>query len=190
MENKLIFENKELETCNSRVLGISGENEQETLVFEILEGFIDGTCSLEIEFPDGTSEFVETTKNETNYSLIVKNSLLKQAGILKMQLKITQNGTQVWKSKIFEMQVLNAINATETIKDDYPDFVTTTTAKLLELEEKIANVEESEITISKEEPTTEDWKIWIDEDEEDIEYVTMEAFNETIGNIENLLAEV
>ena len=182
MENKLIFKNKELKICDSRVLGICGENEQEKLVFEMSEGFKDGICFLEIEFPDGTTEFVETTKNASNYSLIVKNNLLKQAGILKMQLKIIQNDIQVWKSQTFEMKVKNAINATETIKDDYPDFVETTALKLQELEEKINEIEipstgegSEEIIISEEEPTTEEWKIWIDEDEDVPQYITNEV---------------
>ena len=134
-KNKLIFKNKELKEYDSRVLGISGENEQEVLTFSFEDEFINGTCNLELEFPNSDKGFIELEKDIDNecYKLEVKNSLLKDEGIVRMQLKIVQD-TAIWKSKYFEMYVLEAINATETIEEDYPDFVTTTTAKLEELE--------------------------------------------------------
>lgn len=135
MENKLILKNKELKEYDSRILGISGENEQEVLIFTYEDEFIDGTCYLELEFPNGDKGFIELEKHVDNecYKLEVKNSLLKNEGLIKMQLKIVQD-TAVWKSKGFEMYVLEAINATESIEEDYPDFVSTTIAQLEELE--------------------------------------------------------
>lgn len=135
MRNKLIFKDKELKEYDSRILGICGENEQEILIFSFEDGFIDGICYLELEFPNGDKGFIGLEKYVENecYKLEVKNSLLKYDGIIKMQLKIVQ-GTAIWKSKDFKMYVLEAINATETIEEDYPDFVTTTTTKLEELE--------------------------------------------------------
>lgn len=229
MENKLIFKEKKLIKRDSSILGISGENEQEVLIFSFEDGFVDGTCNLELEFPNGNKGFIELEKDVDNecYKLEVKNSLLKDDGVIKMQLKIVQD-TAVWKSLEFEMYVLNAINATETIEEDYPDFVTTTTTKLEELEKNkqdkliegenitikngvISATGGIEVVIGTEEPTTDDWKIWIDEDEESPEYVEKdnvetEVIAESInpvssgavktyvdtqlGNIETLLSNV
>ncbi len=52
MENKLVFERKELKSYVSKILGISGENEQEMLVFSFEDEFVDGACFLELEFPN------------------------------------------------------------------------------------------------------------------------------------------
>lgn len=78
-----------------------------------------------------------TKENET-YTLEIKSSLLSQAGYIYMQLRITQdenvNGIPVFKSKKFYVEVLNAINATATIEDDYPsiiDIVNTKQDKLI-----------------------------------------------------------
>lgn len=52
VENRLILKEKELKDPISKVLGISGENEQEMLIFSFEDGFVDGTCNLDIEFPN------------------------------------------------------------------------------------------------------------------------------------------
>lgn len=143
MENRLIFEKKELSKYVSKVLGVSGENEQETLVFLFGDGFIDGTCYLELEFPGGRKYSIETKKDKENecYKLEVKNSLLKKDGLIRMQLKIV-NGTGVWKSIDFEMHVLEAINAVESIEDDYPSFVERIEIRAQEIETGFEQLDE------------------------------------------------
>lgn len=142
MENKLIFKDKELKKVDNHVLGISGENEQEMLVFCFEDGFVDGTCYLELEFPNSEKYSIETKKDEQSecYRLEVKNSLLKQEGIMKMQLKIIQE-TAVWKSITFKMHILEAINAVESIEDDYPTFVGRIEARMQEIEEGFKQID-------------------------------------------------
>ena len=74
-----------------------------------------------------------TKENET-YTLEIKSSLLNQAEYIYMQLRITQdenvNGIPVFKSKKFYVEVLNAINATATIEDDYPSIIDIVNNKL------------------------------------------------------------
>ena len=156
MENKLIFKDKELVRWDNTVLGISGENEQETLVFSFEDGFVDGTCDLDIEFPNGEKGCIEKLeKDEENecYKLVVKSGLLRYEGIVKMQLKIIQK-TEVWKCKDFEMHVLEAINAVETIEEQYPTWAKRMTIRVSELEEgmkqigeKVDNFEETDPTV-------------------------------------------
>ena len=119
------------------ILGINGENLQGKIIFNF-EKFIDGVAWLEIEKENGEKGYIQMTKENETYTLEIKSSLLSQAGYIYMQLRITQdenvNGIAVFKSKKFYVEVLNAINATATIEDDYPsiiDIVNTKQDKLI-----------------------------------------------------------
>lgn len=120
------------------VLGISGENLQGKIIFNF-EEFVDGVAWLEIEKETGEKGYIQMTKENETYILEIKSSLLNKSGYIYMQLRITQdenvNGIAVFKSKKFYVEVLNAINATATIEDDYPniiDIVNTKQDKLIE----------------------------------------------------------
>lgn len=108
------------------ILGINGENLQGKIIFNF-EKFIDGVAWLEIEKETGEKGYIQMTKENETYTLEIKSSLLNQAGYIYMQLRITQdenvNGIAVFKSKKFYVEVLNAINATATIEDDYPSII-------------------------------------------------------------------
>ncbi len=221
MENRLVFEKKELKKYDRKVLGISGENEQEMLIFLFEDGFVDGICYLELEFKSGRKYSIETEKDEINecYKLEVKNSLLKKDGLIGMQLKIV-NGTAVWKSVEFEMHVLEAINAVESMEEEYPSFVELTKIRMQEIETGFSQLDEKvEVLEGKEEtdPTVpayvkeitqeniDDWncdevvvgaeptancKLFVDLSEDEEEYVTKEELQQALGNIEELLMEV
>ena len=108
------------------ILGINGENLQGKIIFNF-EEFVDGVAWLEIEKENGEKGYIQMTKENETYTLEIKSSLLSQAGYIYMQLRITQdenvNGIAVFKSKKFYVEVLNAINATDTIEDDYPSII-------------------------------------------------------------------
>ena len=108
------------------ILGINGENLQGKIIFNF-EKFIDGVAWLEIEKENGEKGYIQMTKENETYTWEIKSSLLSQAGYIYMQLRITQdenvNGIAVFKSKKFYVEVLNAINATATIEDDYPNII-------------------------------------------------------------------
>lgn len=147
MENNIVFKNKEVSKIDSRVLGVSGENKQQILVFKIDEGFIDGTAYLELILPnndccDSKKYSIELEKDVEKecYKLEVKRSLLKHEGVVKMQLKVISNGIEVYKTTIFDMNVLEAINAVESIEEDYPCFVEKTKIELQELQEGLEQV--------------------------------------------------
>lgn len=115
------------------ILGINGENLQGKIIFNF-EKFIDGVAWLEIEKENGEKGYIQMTKENETYTLEIKSSLLNQAGYIYMQLRITQdenvNGIAVFKSKKFYVEVLNAINATATIEDDYPNIIDIVNNKL------------------------------------------------------------
>lgn len=115
------------------ILGINGENLQGKIIFNF-EKFVDGVAWLEIEKENGEKGYIQMTKENETYTLEIKSSLLNQAGYIYMQLRITQdenvNGIPVFKSKKFYVEVLNAINATTTIEDDYPNIIDIVNNKL------------------------------------------------------------
>lgn len=115
------------------VLGISGENLQGKIIFNF-EEFVDGVAWLEIEKETGEKGYIQMTKENETYTLEIKSSLLNKSGYIYMQLRITQdenvNGIAVFKSKKFYVEVLNAINATSTIEDDYPNIIDIVNNKL------------------------------------------------------------
>lgn len=115
------------------VLGISGENLQGKIIFNF-EEFVDGVAWFEIEKETGEKGYIQMTKENETYTLEIKSSLLNKSGYIYMQLRITQdenvNGIAVFKSKKFYVEVLNAINATSTIEDDYPNIIDIVNNKL------------------------------------------------------------
>ena len=147
IENILRFKDKKIQRPYKTTLGISGENEQEKLVFSIADGFINGTCYLELEFPNGDTGYLTLEKDTENecYYIEVKNGLLTQAGQIQMQLKIVQGDKEVWKCGIFNMFVVDAINATDTIADDYPDFVATFEERMDAIEENLRQAQDDSI---------------------------------------------
>ena len=107
---------------DTRYLGVSGENLQEVLIFNLDEDIV-GKGIVEIEYQDGTNGFVEIERTDRGYELPIKSSLLTQAGTLKIQLRILQDKQEVFKSEIIEFIVRQAINATETIPEQYPTWI-------------------------------------------------------------------
>ena len=123
-------------------LGVAGENEIEQLVFK-LTAFIDGIGIIEIQ-KNNEKFFIELNKEDEAYVLDVKNSLLSDATEISMQLHITTENTEVFKSIIFPMKIYDQIHATETIPDEYPEWIDTANAKIQEMLNLEELVEQSE----------------------------------------------
>ena len=111
---------------DDKVLGIDGENLQGKIIFYFKE-FKDGVAWLEFEKEDGTKKCIQMNKVGETYELDIKSSLLSDTSIIYLQLRITENenknGTPIFKSNKFYMNVLSSINATSTIEDDYPSIL-------------------------------------------------------------------
>lgn len=111
---------------NDKVLGIDGENLQGKIIF-YFENFKNGVAWLEFEKEDGTKKYIPMDKVNETYEAEIKPSLLSDTSIIYLQLRITEdekeNGIPVFKSKKFYMNILDSINATSTIEEDYPDIL-------------------------------------------------------------------
>ena len=150
MQNNIYIDTKtrNIKSRERNFLGIAGEHEIEQIVFK-LSAFIVGEAILEIQKYNKENKqekyFINLEKQEESYIFNVKNSLLDVAKPIKMQLHITTANEEVFKSKIFEMQVYEAIDATETVPEQYEEWIdvaNSAIAKMSELEQTISKNEE------------------------------------------------
>ena len=126
-------ETRKVLSKDNRFIGIEGENLQEILVFNLDEK-LDGQGIIEVQFMDKTKGFIEVEKTERGYELPVKSSLLTQRGSIEMQLRIIQEGQEIFKSEITTFLINEAINATTTIPEQYPTWIDNLEALKLNLE--------------------------------------------------------
>ena len=137
---KINCENRFYSHKDKDFIGVSNENEVEKLRIELdEEKIIENTIPyLEIEFPDMTKKIIQMNRiSNTIAEIEIKNSLLSKEGCLKLQFVLINNDNTVFKSEIFELKVLEAINATENLEDDYPGILT----RIDELEKKVDNMQ-------------------------------------------------
>lgn len=112
---------------NRGFIGFNGENLQGNIIVDFTDKaeFVDGTAYFEV-VQKGEKYIIEMAQNAENklYSLPIKSSLLQYACALSCQVRIeqenTENGIPVFKSEIFQVPCLEAVNATETIPEQYP----------------------------------------------------------------------
>ena len=150
MQNNIYIDTETRNTKSRKhnFLGIAGEHEIEQIVFK-LSAFIVGEAILEIQKYNKENKqekyFINLEKQEESYIFNVKNSLLDVAKPIKMQLHITTANKEVFKSKTFEMQIYEAIDATETIPEEYAEWIdiaNSAIAQMHELEQTISAKEE------------------------------------------------
>lgn len=150
MQNKICIdtETRNIKSRERNFLGIAGEHEIEQIVFK-LSAFIIGEAILEIQKYNKENKlekyFISLERQEESYIFNVKNSLLDVAKPIKMQLHITTANKEVFKSKILEMQIYEAIDATETIPEEYAEWIdiaNSVIAQMHELEQTISAKEE------------------------------------------------
>ena len=143
MINKIYIETESRNVYPERdMLGISGENKFETLQFN-LDKFIDGQALLRVERKEtnGTAKHeIAVEKGDNCYTLEVLSSLLAYKGTIKLQLVIMQENLEVFKSKYFNMKVLEAIEAGEEIPEQYPTWQQLASQKIIEINNKIEEV--------------------------------------------------
>lgn len=143
MINKIYIETESRNVYPERdILGISGENKFETLQFN-LDSFIDGQALLRVERKEtsGTAKYeIAVQKEDNRYTLEVLSSLLAYKGIVKLQLVIMQENLEVFKSKTFNMKVLEEIEGDEEIPEQYPTWQQLANQKILEMNNKITEV--------------------------------------------------
>ena len=143
MINEIIVKNESRDVFPEReILGISGENKFETLQFN-LDKFIDGQALLRVERKEtnGTAKYeIAVEKGDNCYTVEVLSSLLAYKGTIKLQLVIMQENLEVFKSKYFNMKVLEAIEVGEEIPEQYPTWQQLANQKIIEIDNKLSEI--------------------------------------------------
>ena len=123
-------------------LGISSENLQGKIIFKP-EPFVDGICRMYVE--DKGSIMMD--KQEDCYTLDILSSLLTESS-LDICFKIIESeraeGTPIFCSKIIHFNVLDTIDNSEEIPEEYPSWEQTLDLKIEELTELEEAVELAE----------------------------------------------
>ena len=100
-------------TASKTFMGITGENLQDNLIFDFKNEFIDGVGILELE-SNGNKYIYGMQKIQNRYVVPIQSSMLAYKGKAKTQLKVVNESTgAIFKSRIFEIPVLEAISATD-----------------------------------------------------------------------------
>ena len=140
-------------TFNRGFIGISGENLQGNIVvdFQDKANFINGTATFEVE-QNGEKHAILMEKDEANkyYTLPIKSSLLAYACIMKCQVSIEQEATEYgapkFKTERFNLHCYEAVNAIETIPEQYSTWFD----RLTEAVETAENSAESALSYANE----------------------------------------
>lgn len=133
--NIQLSNNRSVQISNS-IIGKTFENEATILNFLLPEEMGDKNLYLEFEKPDNT-KFVtpklkiltpeETEEVVTHYvEYSISNSLLDIPGDLKCEVVLKNNDGLVFKTYTMQFTILNSINASEELPEQYPDFVSET----------------------------------------------------------------
>ena len=136
---------------NRDFIGISGENLQGKIIVEFSNkaDFQYGEARFEVE-QKGKKYIINMTLNniDKTYELPILSSLLSYSCDLKCQITITSqnsdggNGVPVFKSEIFLLPCREAVNATESIPEQYPSWITTANAKISEMNSLMKELKE------------------------------------------------
>lgn len=145
-------------SCDNLIIGKTYENEATKLWFMLDEEMYDKDFYLEFEKIDGAKfstpklEILEEYLTEEDGGTIgitikyveyaIPNSLLDVPGDLKVEAILRKNGT-VFKTYTMKFTVLNSINASEDMPEEYPDFISEAQKVLDETKEVLGDVEKA-----------------------------------------------
>lgn len=111
--------------CSNSIIGKTYENKATRLIFELPDEMINKWFYIEFELPDGTkisTEKLEILDNKVIYE--IPNNLLESQGKLKLEVVLRNADNLVWRSYTQTFNIINSINATEYIEEEYKDFIT------------------------------------------------------------------
>lgn len=120
---------------NTELLGIKGQNLQNKLIFKMSEK-IKGIAWCEVR-QGNTLSYIALKENNTGYEANILSSLLTTSSV-DVSLRITEAensfGIPVFVSSIVSFKVLDALNATEKMPEEYPSWLDIANAKIQEIE--------------------------------------------------------
>lgn len=123
MEIRINLKSNRETLYKNKIIGKTFENEATVLIFELDDEMIDKDFYIEFEKIDGTkfsTPRIDILEKEVKYQ--VPNSLLDLKGDLKVEVVLRKEGL-VFKTYTMKFFVLESINASEEMPNQYPDFV-------------------------------------------------------------------
>lgn len=144
--------------CENIPIGRDGENLQSRFIFTFTDEFVNGTARIEYYNKEDEEKYFQIlTKEEEQYTIPIKSVITKK-GTLYMQLVITESEVEeeipIFKSNVFYVFVEKSINAEIEQPDEYPTWIEIANSKLASMDEAIEQVENLNITASKEDKIT------------------------------------
>ena len=125
---------------SSDTLGISSENLQGRIIFKP-EPFVDGICRMYVE---GKGSIL-MDKQEDYYTLNILSSLLTSPYLdicFKITEPETEDGIPIFCSKIMHFKVLDTIDSSADIPEEYPSWEQVLDSKVTEIDNKLSEVTE------------------------------------------------
>ena len=99
---------------NKPILAVAGEHLQSQFIIEFSDEFIDGTATVEYKTKSGKKGTLPLKKEDKVYKASVTSDLTSEPPELKCQVKIvcqaTEQGTPIFKSKIFTLNICDCID--------------------------------------------------------------------------------
>lgn len=123
-------------------IGVNGEYLHGNIVVDFENEFMDGMATLEVEIDNDKYLIALEKGNDEFYSVEIKGSLLSKVGKMYCQVRVDTLDGQVFKCRRFPLFVLEAINATATIPEDYGDW-------LKRIEDQIREIGENSVPITR-----------------------------------------
>ena len=125
---------------DNKILGITSENLQGKIIFKP-EPFVDGVCRL---YVDGKGSIL-MDKQEDCYTVNILSSLLTEDS-LDICFKITEpeieDGIPIFCSKIMHFRVLETIESSSTIPEDYPSWEQVLDSMMAKIEQMESDAED------------------------------------------------
>ena len=132
-------ENNKVKVDN-KTLGITSENLQGKIIFKP-EPFVDGVCRL---YVDGKGSIL-MDKQEDCYTVNILSSLLTEDSLdvcFKITEPETEDGIPIFCSKIMHFRVLETIDSSSTIPEDYPSWEQVLDSMMAKVEQMESDAED------------------------------------------------
>lgn len=146
IKREIILNKKTRKATNAELFdfGIEGENLQENIIFSFEDEFVNGQARVEIEFQDGTKNYIEVAKNEETYLLPIK-SIITKKGLHHLELVITEGTSQenipIFKSEKISFIIREAINAVGEAPDEYASWVDILNTLISQVNNKLTDLQ-------------------------------------------------
>lgn len=125
---------------DNKTLGITSENLQGKIIFKP-EPFVDGVCRL---YVDGKGSIL-MDKQEDCYTVNILSSLLTEDSLdvcFKITEPETEDGIPIFCSKIMHFRVLETIDSSSTIPEDYPSWEQVLDSMMAKVEQMESDAED------------------------------------------------